>query len=92
MANLASAEQKWTRKTQDAGSKWAAATQGKGAAYCEGMARFLGSPVPGCPAAAFDAGVAAVGANGFQQAVQGKGNKWASRMRESMSGGYRNGY
>lgn len=83
MPTLASAEQKWTRKTADAGAKWFADTQGKGAAYCAGMARFLGSPVPGCPAAAYDAGVAAVGAQGFQQAVQGKGGKWAARMQEA---------
>ena len=83
MATLASAEQKWTRKTQDAGSRWASATMGKGAAYCAGMQRFLGGPVPGCPAGAYDQGVAAVGASGFQQAVQGKGNKWAARMQEA---------
>lgn len=87
MATLASAEQKWTRKTADAGPKWAAAVAGKGAAYCQGMQRFLGGPVPGCPAAAYDAGVQAVGAAGFQQAIQGKGSKWAARMQEAFMRG-----
>lgn len=92
MATLASAEQKWTRKTQNAGAKWAQDTQGKGAAYCAGMQRFLGGPVPGCPAEAYNQGVAAVGAQGFQQAIAGKGSKWAARMAQSMQGGGFGGY
>lgn len=85
MANLRTAEQKWDRKMADAGAKWFDDTAGKGQQYCEGLAEFFGQPIPGCQqkAQAFNAGVQAVGAQGFQQAVQGKGAKWARRFLES---------
>lgn len=85
MATLRSAEEKWNRKMQNAGQKWFNDTVGKGSEYCEGMAQFFQQPIPGCPAKAqaFDNGVQAIGAQGFQAAVQGKGAKWAKKMLEA---------
>lgn len=70
----------------NAGAKWAADTQGKGNAMCQGVSEFIGQPAPGCNASGYDAGVQAVGSAGFQSAVQGKGSKWARRYVERMSG------
>ncbi len=86
MANINTAEQKWERKMQTAGSKWANAASGKGNAMCQGVSEFIGQPAAGCNAAGYDAGVQAVGAAGFQQAVAGKGSKWARRYVERMTG------
>ena len=83
---LAYAEQKWTRKTANAGTKWSQETQGKGSVMCQGVSEFIGQPAPGCNAAGYDAGVAAVGPAGFQSAIQGKGPKWARNYVAAMTG------
>lgn len=86
MATLNSATEKWARKMANAGGKWAAATTGEGGRMCAGVANFIGQPAPGCNAAGYDAGVQAVGAAGFQSAVQGKQNKWADNYVRAMTG------
>jgi hypothetical protein len=86
MASLATAQAKWDRKMANAGSKWAANAQGKGNAMCQGVSEFIGQPAPGCNASGYDSGVQAVGATGFQSAVQGKGTKWANAYVNRMTG------
>ena len=53
---------------------------------CQGVSEFIGQPAPGCNAAGYDSGVQAVGATGFQSAVQGKGTKWANAYINRMTG------
>jgi len=90
-ANLQQAEEKWVRKTQNAGQKWATGVQQAGAsAYCEGLAK-LGINPGACmqsAGAAWQAGVNAVGAQGFQAAISGKGDKWARNFLRGFQGGY----
>jgi hypothetical protein len=89
-ANLQDAENKWARKTQNAGQKWASGVQAAGAgAYCEGLAKFGINPAA-CmqgPGAAWQAGVSAVGPQGFQAAIAGKADKWARNFIRGIQGG-----
>ena len=86
MATLATAQEKYDRRMAQAGGIWATRTQGKGGQMCAGVSRFIGSPASGCNASGYDQGVQAVGAAGFQQAVQGKGTKWAQNYVARMTG------
>lgn len=86
--NLADAEQKWIRKTQQAGTAWKAGVTAAGpAAYCAGLAKF-GIPESTCMANVgqrWQAGTGAVSAQEFQQAIAGKGPKWSRRFVEGLS-------
>lgn len=86
MATIATATAKYARKMASAGQKWAADTAGAGGRMCQGVSEFIGQPAGNCNAAGYDAGVQAVGAAGFQQAVQGKENKWANNYIRAMTG------
>jgi len=87
MPTLATAKAKWERKMATAGPKWKKGVTGKGPAYGRGMAEFLGvGAIRSDRIAAWQAGVDAVSAEEFSRAVQGKGEKWARRLREAMTG------
>jgi len=79
---MATAQAKWERKTENAGQKWKSAVSAD--KYAAGMAAF-GLPVGPMTRAAYDAGVGAISAADFQEAVRGKGAKWASKLREAVS-------
>jgi hypothetical protein len=87
MATLQSAQAKWERKTANAGPKWKAAVTGKGAEYAAGIQRFLGAPPSATVVNSYEQGVAAVTAQDFQNAIAGKGAKWAENTRRGLTGG-----
>jgi len=87
MATIATARAKWEAKTAAAGERWKAAVQGKGAAYCRGIAQFLGvgTCAPGVQAR-WEQGVGRVTAADFQSAIAGKGSKWEENLRRALGG------
>jgi hypothetical protein len=85
MATLQSAQAKWERKTANAGAKWKAKTTGKGGEYSAGIQRFLGVAPSATVVSSYEQGVAAVSAQDFQNAIAGKGAKWAENYRIGMT-------
>ena len=87
MTTLESAKRKWARKMAQAGPKWKKGVTGKETAWCEGVARFLGTGTCNPDALnAYRAGVDAVSAEEFGRAVAGKEEKWAKKLREALGG------
>ena len=82
--SLASAQEKWSRKTQNAAGKWAQNTRGAGGEWAKGVAETFGvTPGPNTRAA-YESGVA--GAEGdYQRGVQGKAQKWATNTARGLS-------
>lgn len=83
------AQQKWERKTANAGEKWKAGVSGKASEYCKGLSEKLGVSYEACMAKAgrsWGEGTGAVGAGEFQSAVSGKGSKWAEKFRRGIEG------
>ena len=86
MPTLQSAQAKWERKTANAGAKWKAAVTGKGAEYSAGVQRFLGAAPSAMVVSNYEQGVAGVSAQDFQNAIAGKGAKWAENLRRGLTG------
>ena len=85
MATLESAKKKWEEKTANAGVRWKKGVEGKQSAYAEGVAHFLGvSPADIGKDDDWANGVARVSASDFQNAIAGKGDKWARKLKEAM--------
>lgn len=88
--NLQTAEQKWVNNTSQAGVNWKQGVDAAGpGAFCEGIAKFGINPAA-CmsgPGSRWAQGVSQVGAQGFQAAISGKGDKWARNWIRAMSGG-----
>lgn len=88
--------QRWEMRTANVGGKWQANSQGKGAAVCEGLARaFPGVNVSACMSTvgtAYDQGVAATSAQGFQASISGKGQKWLANTVAGINGQARAAY
>jgi hypothetical protein len=85
MANLASAQAKWERKTSQAASHWEAATKAATGEYCKAMSEFLGVNA-GRLCQNYNAGIAATTAASYSQGVAGKGSKWAEGLRRAALG------
>jgi len=82
MATLASAQEKYARKTGTTGvNNWNAAKGRMQSNWGPGMARFLGGPVSGAVAANYAAGISAATYRGGDPA------KWAANLRAKMMGG-----
>ncbi len=84
--SLAQGEAKWSRKTAQAGENWKRGTAGAGQRYSQGLAGTLGGPPSGHIVQSYESGIGAVSAADFQQAVAGKGTKWAENYRRAMTG------
>jgi hypothetical protein len=85
--SLQEAANKWARKTSNVGAKWQQNTQGKAAAYCEGLAK-LGVNASACMSGAgarYQQGVAATSAQGFQASIAGKEGKWMANFQNAFS-------
>jgi hypothetical protein len=83
--SLQAAEQKWERKTANAGTKWAAGVA-NGDTPCQGIREEYG--VTNCNIdQAWREGVNAVGAQGFQATVAGKGDKWLRNFLAGLASG-----
>lgn len=87
MATLQSAMQKWDRKMANAGQNWQAGVANAEGNYCAGVSEFMGSQAARALCDKWQANVNAVGPQGFQQAVAGKGTKWAERYVRKMTTG-----
>lgn len=84
MTTLELAKGRWERSMARAGPRWKAGVTDKSGAYGSGIARFLGLPsVNPAKITAYKEGVDAVSAAAFQSAVDGKGDRWASRYRDA---------
>lgn len=83
--SLQSAEQKWTRKTQNAGQKWKADVS-SGETPCAGLRQEYG--ISDCNIdPAWRQGVDAVSASDFQASVNGKGPKWLNNYLRGIAAG-----
>lgn len=85
MSTLNLAQAKWERKMgSTAPANWKRGVTGASGRYAAGMARFLGGgSINSARVQAYEAGVNAVGAGEFAQAVSGKGAKWAEGLRRA---------
>jgi hypothetical protein len=82
--SLQEAAQKWARKTQSVGARWAQ-NSGNASAYCEGLAK-LGVNTAACMSGAgarYSQGVQSVGAANFQASIAGKEGKWMTRFQNA---------
>ncbi len=83
--SLQGAEQKWVRKTANAGEKWKADVS-SGETPCAGLRQEYG--VSNCNIDnAWRQGVDAVSASDFQASIQGKGGKWLQNYLRGLSQG-----
>lgn len=82
MATLESAKKKWERKMAAAGERWKRAISPE--KYAKGLAEF-GTPVGPETLRSYTEGVNAVTPSEFQAAVAGKGEKWATRLKEAVA-------
>jgi len=82
---LAQGQAKWERRTANAGEKWKAATNGAVGRWAAGVAESAGGSVGPMTRAAYEQGVGAVSASDFNQAISGKGSKWATNYRDGVS-------
>lgn len=80
MATLASAKEKYIRKTANAAAKWNAAKGRMSANYPAGIAKFLGSPPAGHVVAAYQAGINSAQYKG------GDADKWERNLRAALTG------
>jgi len=76
---------KWDRKMERAGPIWKAHVTDKSEAYRKGLETFMGESVNPLRVEAWKAGVDAVSAEDFAEAVRGKGAKWKRRFIEAMA-------
>lgn len=87
--NLQQAERKWTDNTSNAGGRWRNGVQRAetNGAYCKGINELLGGNAPNCPMrqSHWQEGVNSVSPQQFDQAIQGKGTKWAEKYRAAFS-------
>lgn len=85
MATLETAKDKWTRKTSMGARKWKTKVEAYGIPkYPKAMADFLGLPaINPDRAKAYEEGVRAVSSEQFIKAVEGKADKWATKLREA---------
>ncbi len=81
MATLASAKEKYARKTAAGAAKYNAAKPRMASNYASGMARFLGGPPAGHVVASYQAGINAAQYRG------GDPDKWERNLRAAMLGG-----
>ena len=82
MATLASAQEKYARKTGTTGvANWNAAKGRMSANWGPGMARFLGAPVAGSVQSSYQSGINAAQYRGGDPA------KWARNLVAKMTGG-----
>jgi hypothetical protein len=81
---IAQGQAKWERKTGNAGDKWKQAVSGAGGAYARGLAE-AGAPPGPQTVSAWEQGTSAVRAGDFQQAISGKGSKWAENFRRGVA-------
>lgn len=88
MSTLNLAQSKWERKMSSTGpANWKKGVTGAEGRYAAGVARFLGGgAINSARTQAYAAGVNAVGAGDFAQAVTGRGAKWAENYRRAMGG------
>ena len=91
MSNPASAVAKYNEKAQNVMPQdWLAGVRQamQDNSYCQGVAKFLGTSVPGCPAQSWQIGVQN-GEASYAQGVQGKGQKWLQDYSARMTRGMR---
>jgi hypothetical protein len=82
--SLQEAAQRWARKTQAVGTRWAQ-NAGNPAAYCEGLGK-LGINVQACMSGAgarYAQGVQSVSPQQFQASIAGKEGRWAQRFAQA---------
>jgi len=80
------AKKKWEEKTKAKGKVWKAHVTDKAKVFASNMAKFLGIPAISTEKEkAWSEGVGRVAPEDFNRAVEGKGAKWASRIKEAFT-------
>jgi len=85
MAKIDLSKEKWERKMANVGPRWKKRVTDKKDAYKSGIETFTGRPANPEKVELWAKGVEAVSPEEFQEAVKGKGEKWARRYLEAMT-------
>ena len=79
------AQDKWERKTSNAGSRWHSAVRDvDNSDWQQGVANFLGTSQANIEPD-WETEVRKVSASDFQSSIDGKGDKWASNLERGLT-------